>query len=380
MGTEIPFRSSPRSTLGVEMELAIVDLETRALTSASNEVLAVMGEGHPEGEHPKAKHELYQCTVEAITGICETAGEARADLAETLTELDRVTRARGMGVISTATHPFSGWAEQTVSPNPRYHALLERIGWPARRLTTHGTHYHVGVPSGPAAIAIANSLTYRLPVLLALSANSPFWNGHDTDMASARTKIFEGLPTAGLPPRIQGWPDFEQYMETLITAGAIESVRDVWWDVRPHPDFGTVELRMCDAMPTLDEVIALAALAQSLVADLARRFEAGEELASGRDWVIKENKWEAARYGLEADLVDDDGCRTPVRAVIEDLVDEVRPMADLLGCADELEGVADIVDRGAGYHRSRAVTAAGGTTVDVVDLLLEEFRSGCGAR
>ena len=154
-------------------------------------------------------------------------------------------------------------------------------------------------------------------MFLALSANSPFWNGLDTEMASTRTKIFEGLPTAGLPPRVETWADFERYMETLITAGAIESVRDVWWDVRPHPDFGTVELRMCDAMPTLDEVMALAAMAQSLVADLAARFDRGEPLPGCRDWVVKENKWRAARYGLEADLVDDDGCRTPVTDVID---------------------------------------------------------------
>ena len=374
---DIPFSTSPRATLGVEMELAIVDLESRALVTASSELLSEMGAGFPGGEHPKAKHELYQCTIEAITGICETVAEARADLAETLTDLNSVARSHGYGIISAATHPFSGWSEQTVSPNPRYHDLLRRLGWPARRLTTHGTHYHVGVPSGPAAIAIANSLTYRLPVFLALSANSPFWNGLDTEMASTRTKIFEGLPTAGLPPRVETWADFERYMETLITAGAIESVRDVWWDVRPHPDFGTVELRMCDAMPTLDEVMALAAMAQSLVADLAARFDRGEPLPGCRDWVVKENKWRAARYGLEADLVDDDGCRTPVKDVIAELVAELMPMAELLGCAAELASAEHIVAGGAGYARCRTVTESGGTTADVVDLLLEEFEAGC---
>ena len=374
---DIPFSTSPRATLGVEMELAIVDLESRALVTASSELLSEMGAGFPGGEHPKAKHELYQCTIEAITGICETVAEARADLAETLTDLNSVARSHGYGIISAATHPFSGWAEQTVSPNPRYHDLLRRLGWPARRLTTHGTHYHVGVPSGPAAIAIANSLTYRLPVFLALSANSPFWNGLDTEMASTRTKIFEGLPTAGLPPRVETWADFERYMETLITAGAIESVRDVWWDVRPHPDFGTIELRMCDAMPTLDEVMALAAMAQSLVADLAARFDRGEPLPGCRDWVVKENKWRAARYGLEADLVDDDGCRTPIKDVIEALVDELMPMAELLGCSAELASAERIVEGGAGYARCRTVTESGGTTSDVVDLLLEEFEAGC---
>ena len=206
---------------------------------------------------------------------------------------------RGLALISAATHPFSHWSTLRISPHPRYADLVDRIQWPARRLAIHGIHFHVGVRSGAKAVAIANSLAFHLPLFLALSASSPFWHGLDTGMASARTKIFEGLPTAGLPPQLDSYDDFEAFMETLIAANAIESVREVWWDVRPHPNFGTVELRMCDAMATLTEVAAVAALAQSLVQYLDAPLDAGEPLPGARDWVIRENKWLAARYGLD---------------------------------------------------------------------------------
>jgi carboxylate-amine ligase len=377
---EIPFRSSPRPTLGIEVELGIVRLDDRSLASESSRLLAELGGTHPAGVHPRAKHELFQCTVEVVTGVCDTVAEAGRDLRETVQLLEAAAERHGLGVLSSGTHPFSHWASQRITPDQRYLELVDLIGWPARRLAIHGTHFHVGVRSGPTAIAVANAVVVHLPLLLALSASSPYWHGQDTGLASARTKVFEGLPTAGLPPRLEDWSDFERLMETLLTAEAIRSIREVWWDVRPHPDFGTVELRMCDALPSLDETLALAALAQSLVADLQDRVELGRPLPSRREWVLRENKWLSARHGLDAALIADDrGARRPARDAVRELVEDLRPTAARLGCAAELEGVLRILEHGAGYERQRRIVASGGTLVDVVDALLEEFRAGVPA-
>lgn len=375
----ITFNASPEPTVGIEVELALVDRGTGELVSLSDDVLAELGAGHPDGLHPKAKHELFQCTIEAITGVCHTIAEAGDDLRATIAEIDRAADARGADLVSVATHPYSHWDEQVVSPGPRYSEFMERLGWPVRRLAIHGTHVHVGVTSGEAALAITHVLTEHLPLLLAFSASSPFWVGTDTGLASVRTKIFEVLPTAGLPPQLGTWAEFESFMHALLRAGAITSIREVWWDVRPHPNFGTVELRMGDAMGSLDEVLAFAAMAQCLVVDLQRRFDAGEALEAPRDWVVSENKWLAARHGLDAAfLVGHEGERRPARELLAELVQRLTPIARELGCAEELTSAVAIAERGTGHERQRAVIAAGGTTRDVVRHLVEEFRGEGG--
>ncbi len=372
----IPFHSSARSTLGIEMELMVVDRSTGELASAGSQLLAEMGRGHPGGAHPKAKHELLECTVEVITGICDTVEEARADLAGTIDELTAVAGRHGLALLSAGTHPLSSWHDQTVSPSPRYAALLDDMQWPAQRLQIFGMHVHVGIRSGAKAIAIANALTLYLPIFLALSASSPYWEAHDTGLASARSKVFEGLPTAGLPPHLDDWDDFERFMHTLVHAEAIKSIREVWWDIRPHPDFGTVELRICDAAPTLRETTALAALAQCLVTWFDQRLDSGDDLPVPRDWVMRQNKWLAARYGIDADLiVDEAGTRAPTRELVAAVVAELEPVAVELDCATELSGVASILETGPSYLRQRGVVARGGGLADVVHHLVAEFES-----
>jgi len=279
--------------------------------------------------------------------------------------------------MGAGTHPFSPWRDQRVSPDPSYHQLVEHIQWPARRLAIHGVHYHVGVPSGEVAVAVTNSLAFHLPLLLVLSASSPYWHGFDTGLASCRTKIFESLPTAGLPPQLTGWTDFERFMSTFIASKAIKSVREVWWDIRPHPTFGTVELRMCDGMASLGEVVSIGALAQCLVHDLTQRSISGSELPGARDWVIRQNKWLAARFGLEADLiVDDRGTLQPARAVVDDLLQRLEPIASELGCADEIRQIDTIFDVGPGYRRQRTIVERGGSMLDVVNHLVNELEAG----
>ncbi len=380
----IPFNASDGSSLGIEVELEIVDRCTRHLVSAATPILDELGTGQPDGRHPKVKHELLECTVEIITGICGTAAEARDDLERTLKEVAACTEARGLALLCSGSHPFSDWHAQDLSPDPRYAALINEMQWVGRRLQIFGVHFHVGVRSAEKAIAIANALTTYLPHFLALSASSPYWAGRDTGMASSRSTVFENLPTAGLPYHLAGWGEFEEFMETLLCAGAITGIREVWWDIRPHPDFGTVELRICDGIPTLGEVAALAALAQSLVEWFDGRLDRGDELPVRKDWVVRQNKWRAARHGLEARvLVDDRGTQSPLRREVVDLVEQLAPVAARLGCADELRANLATLDHGASYERQRRVTDGGGTLVDVVDCLVAEMetdRPGAGVR
>jgi len=377
----IQFNASERSSLGVEVELEIVDRRTRELASAATDILTEIGAGHPGGEHPKAKHELFECTIEIITGICATVAEAREDLGTTLKEVAAAAERRNLAMLCSGTHPFSDWHDQQISPDPRYGRLVDEMQWLARRMQIFGVHFHVGVRSAEKSIAIANALTAYIPHFLALSASSPYWHGRDTGLASCRSKVFENLPTAGLPYRLNDWAEFEKFMETLVNAQAITSIREVWWDIRPHPDFGTVELRICDGIPTLGEVAGLAALAQSLVEWLDTLIDRGYTLPVPREWVIRVNKWRAARYGVEAEIIgDDQGTRVPVAQSIRELVEELSPVASRLGCLDELRSNLDVLEHGPSYLRQRRVVEAGGGPVDIVDSLLSEMETDSPSR
>lgn len=360
--------------MGIELELHLVDRASGALVPRATELLDELGAAHPDREHPTAKHELFESTIEIITGVCDTPGQAADDLAATLAEVRAAASRRGLTLVSSGTHPFSTAREQVISPSPRYHELIESMQWPAKRLLICGMHVHVGVPSGPAAIAVVNELRRHLGVFLALSASSPFFEGEDTGLASARSKVFEGLPTAGLPPSLASWDDFEEFMATLLTARCISSIREVWWDVRPHPDFGTVELRICDAPPTVREAVALGALAQALVASTLERLHAGTLSPPPREWTVRENRWLAARFGTDAELiVDGAGRRRPVRELVLELVEQVRPAARRVGGTAALDDVARILDTGAGYTRQRRVVERGGSLADVVATLDREL-------
>ncbi|MDQ1745894.1 MAG: glutamate---cysteine ligase / carboxylate-amine ligase [Frankiaceae bacterium] len=380
---QIPFTSSPRSSLGVEWELELVDLESRQLASgrAASEILAELGAPHG-GEHPKAKHELLESCIEVITGVCTTADEAVGDLAATVEEVRVAAERRGLGLMCSGTHPFTDWATQEISPNPRYAKLIEDMQWLARRLQIFGVHVHVGVRSPDKAIPIVNALTAYIPHFLALSASSPYWMGTDTGLASARSKVFEGLPTAGLPYQLSGWDDFEQFMETLISAQTISTIREVWWDVRPHPHFGTVELRICDGLPTLYEIGWAAALSQCLVELFNGQLDKGYTLPMPKGWTVRENKWRAARYGVDAEIIVDETGRTaPLRDALGELVHDLTPIAERLGCTEQLCRINEILGIGPSYARQRAVAAAhGGDLVAVVDALMAEMRSNAPMR
>jgi carboxylate-amine ligase len=374
----IEFRHNERPTVGVEMELHVVDPESGALVSAANEILDEMGAPYPGGEHPKAKHELFQSTIEIITGICENASEAGRDLRASLDEVHEHTDLRGLTLMSSGTHPFGLARDQLISPAPRYHELIETMQWPARRLLICGLHVHVGVRDGARAILIINELRRHLPLFLALSSSSPYFEGEDSGLASARSKVFESLPTAGLPPHLHDWADFETFMSTLLESECISSIREVWWDIRPHPDFGTVELRMCDATPTVRETVAIAGLAQTLVAWCDARIDDGTLPVAPREWTVRENRWLASRYGTLAELIvehPEHGHpeRRPVGDLLRELIAELRPTAQALGTTEQLDDLMVILQAGSGAARQRSVIEAGGTLVDVVHHLVDSL-------
>lgn len=370
LATKIPFNGSPNPTLGVELELQIQDPTTHNLKSGSVQLLNRLG------DHPKIKQELTQSTIEVITGVCNNVAETRADLTASIRELYDLADEFDLEFASAGTHPFAQWREQKIYPNERYQHLVDKIQWPARRLLIYGLHVHVGISTGEKAIAILNGLTTYIPHLLALSASSPFIDFENTGMASARSKIFEGMPTAGLPFRLNSYGEFQRYINTLIRARAIETIREIWWDIRPHPGFGTLEIRICDAPSTLREVAALTALIQCLTVRMCTDYDDGEPLDTLHTWIVRENKWRAARHGLDAEvIITNEGDQIPLRVHVPQLIEELAPFARDLGCASELADVQSILDGGASYERQLRRYAETGRFEDVVVGLTEELRA-----
>ena len=370
----ISWNPSRGPTLGIEWELQLIDRRSRLLRQDAREVLASLPGLMESGEHPKIRYEFMQSTVEVVTGICSTVGEAKEDLAATISQLQRITGERGTILACAGTHPVSDWRDAKMAPIQRYAELLESLQWLARRIQTFGVHVHVGIRDGSKAIPIVNALAGYLPHFLALTASSPFWSGHDTGLASSRSVIWGGLPTSGPPQPLANWGEFENYMDTLVRAGTIRSIKEVWWDIRPHADFGTVEVRMFDGLPTLREVGMAAALTQSLVHLLDTQLDRGYTLPCPSAWVARDNKWRATRYGLDAMVITDDyGSTAPLRDQLYELVRELEPVAERLGCSAELAVAFEVLDQGASYERQRAVVAADGDLSDVVDALAAEF-------
>ena len=370
----VDFVPSAGPSLGVEVEYGVIDAATGELAPAAEEILGIMGAEFPDNEHPKAKHELFNSSIEVITGVCQNPDEAADDLKGTLLELKPLLDERGLAMESSGTHPFAVWEDLSLSPGERYQELVDTIGWPARRLAIHGVHFHVGVRSKEKAIQFIDALMSYLPQMLALSTSSPYWMGDDTGLASIRSKIFEIMPTSGLPPWMEDWADFERFMAALIKAETIKSVKEVWWDVRPHPTYGTIEFRMCDGIPTLREVRAIAALAQALVVWMDGRVDNGEPLPDIPSWVARENKWRAARFGLDGRvMLDTSGNTQSFRDNISEMVEFLQPAAKQLGTTDALNSVREILETGSSAQRQRAVVAGGGSLKDVVELLRGEL-------
>jgi glutamate---cysteine ligase / carboxylate-amine ligase len=375
----IDFRASERATLGVEWELAVVDRSTRDLVNRAPDVLDALT-GAPGLRDGAVHRELLLNTIEVVTGICESVPEAMADLDGTLGQVRGVTDALGLELFCAGTHPFARWSEQQVTPGERYARLIDRTQWWGRQMLIYGVHVHVGVRSVHKVMPMLDTLLNWFPHLQALSASSPYWDGADTGYASNRAMMFQQLPTAGLPFQFPDWAGYERYVQDMFTTGVIDELGEIRWDIRPSPRLGTIEVRVCDGIPTLEEVGALTALVHCLVDDLDRRLDDGETLPTMPPWHVQENKWRAARYGLDAEVIlDAAGRERLVTDDLHDLLDRLAPTARRLGCERELACIDDLVRRGASYQRQRAVAkATGGDLRAVVDGLCAELRSGPG--
>ncbi len=363
----IVFSGSPGPTIGVEVELQILDPATRRLANAAPALLERLA--HDE----RVKPELLECVVEINTEICRDIHEVREDLGARLARVQAACADLGLALAATGTHPLAHWEELRITDNPRYLDLVDRMQWVARRFMIFGLHVHIGVPDGEKAVAISNSVASYLPVLLGLSASSPFWLGNDTGLASCRIKVFEALPTAGLPPFLTNWNEFVSYMNTLMTAQAIESIREVWWDVRPHLGFGTVEVRVCDGVNTLSEMLAMVGLIQALVVWLGDRYDAGGELPVLKRWTLLENKWRACRWGTDARIIlNERGEQRSLARKIEELLEDLRPVSERLGSWDAVQRIRGLMANPS-FERQRAIYRASGSFEAVVDANIREL-------
>ncbi|PTL73700.1 glutamate--cysteine ligase [Rathayibacter caricis DSM 15933] len=374
---EISFAQSDRSTLGIEWEVAIVDRQTGDLANVADVVLeALRGEdGEP---HPRITGELLRNTVELVSGVHTTVRDAVADLQDQLRQVREITDPMGLDLVCSGTHPFAQWYDQSITDKERYHRLIDRTQWWGRNMMIWGIHVHVGIEDRDKVLAILKSLLDYYPHLQALSASSPFWGGVDTGYASNRALMFQQLPTAGLPPQFGAWANYEEYVDDMMRTGVIDDHTEVRWDIRPSPQWGTLEMRACDGLSSAEEIGAVAALIQCLVEHLSTRLDQGEDLPTMQPWYVRENKWRAARYGLDAEIIlDSAGAERLVTDDIRDLLVTLAPVAERLDCTAELADVELILVAGASYQRQLKVAAANdGDLKSVVRALAGELRDG----
>ena len=368
---KLEFHSNDRPTIGIELELGIVDAKTMSLTSAIQPLVQLL----PEDQRIAFKPELMQCCIEVISGVCDTVTDAEADLTEKLVLLERAADQLDLGLWWGATHPFSSCHEQKVTPDPRYEDLVELLQEMARRLVTFGLHVHVGVDSGDKAVMICDRIMQYLPVLLSLSCSSPFWERRNTGLASYRSKIMEGLPTAGLPTLMRNWSEYVWLINHLVDTGFINTIREIWWDVRPHHKFGTVELRVCDIPGRLRETLALAALIQCLVQTLSDEIDEGAYQHDCHPMMVRQNKWRACRFGTNAQLVNSFTYEVePVPKVTEALIRRMSPQASELGCVENLEYIQEMAEAPDNATRQNALLLETGDVQEMVRQLTRESR------
>jgi carboxylate-amine ligase len=333
------FTRNERPTLGVELELQLIDAETFALANRIEDIQKVL----PPELLEVVKPELMQSYVEINTGVCDTVKEAGVDLTAKLEALERVIDPLGIKLLWAASHPFSSWREQQITVDERYFQLVELMQDVARRLLTFGLHVHVGVDTGDKAINICDRMLRYLPLLLALSSNSPFWEDRDTGLHSNRSKIMEGLPTAGLPHQMRNWSEYVWLISHLKQTGFINSIREIWWDIRPHHIFGTVEVRICDMPPNMEHVLGITALVQCLVHAISKEVDEGTYQLDYHPMMIQQNKWRATRFGADARLVNaPQYTQHTVTETVTELVETLMPHAEELGCVSELQSAIQI--------------------------------------
>jgi glutamate---cysteine ligase / carboxylate-amine ligase len=365
------FGKSDAYTLGVEEEYMLLDSETFDLVQHIDTVLAAV-QGHEL--EPRINAELMQSVLEIATPVCHTASDVEVQLLELRGYVSQVARAQGLRVGSAGTHPFSLFERQRITAKDRYRALVDQMQYIARRELIFGMHVHVAVDDPEKAIQVVNALIGHLAELVALSSNSPFWRGEPTGLASSRHMVFAAFPRSGPPPRFKDYADYAEVVGQLERTGCIADYTHIWWDIRLHPRLGTIEIRICDAVTQLDDVVAITAYCQALVKHYSERFEAGDDIPTFHRILTTENKWLAARYGLEApvmDLVTGRRNRMPVAQVVRRTLKLIAPHAKELGSETELAGIEQILRRGNGADRQLRVFNANRDIVEVVREIAE---------
>ncbi len=377
MLVKLDFAPSARSTVGLEWEIMLADPATGDLVGRAPELLAAL-EAESEEERHTVTGELLTNTIEVTSGIGDSVAHAVDDIANAIAAVREATDPAGIELLSAGSHPFAQWFDQEVTDKTRYHTLIERTQWWGRNMMIWGIHVHIGVEDQRKVIPIINALAAYLPHLQALAASSPFWAGERTGYASNRALVFQQLPTAGLPWPLRDWSQYESYLEDMVRTGVMADATEVRWDIRPAPRWGTIEVRACDGLSTLPELASMAALVQVLVEHLSRQLDEGRDLAEMPAWFHRENKWRAARYGLDARvIIDAAGTQRPVRDHLADIIEELAPVALELGCVREFASIGTILTAGASYERQLTIAnATGGDLAAVVQHLIREFRSG----
>ncbi|MDQ3817423.1 MAG: carboxylate-amine ligase [Acidobacteriota bacterium] len=355
-------------TLGIEEEFQIVDPVTRELRSHVSEILEegrmILGE--------QVKPEMIQAQIEVGTGICRNIQEARTDLTRLRAIISHLAQKKGLAIVAASTHPISQWKEQQIYDDPHYQLLIEELQMVARSLLIFGLHVHVGVEDRERQIHIMNAARYFLPHLLALSTSSPFWLGINTGLKSYRSEVFKKFPRTDIPDHFDSYQSFERYVELLLKTNSISNPKKIWWDIRPHPHFPTLEFRVCDIPTRVDDTVAIAALFQAIVAKLNKLIDKNLGFRLYRRMLIQENKWRAVRYGLDGKMIDfGKQTEVPVRDLILELLEFVDDVLDELESRKEVEHIHDILERGTSADEQLQVFKETNDLKAVVDRLIE---------
>lgn len=357
------FAASRRSTLGIEWELALVDPQSGEIVPRAKDLLSAI-------DDPRFDKEFLAGMIELITGVHGTTDEAIDELKAMRDTAVAAAERLGVAIVGTGTHPTSRWREQEQADDDRYRRVVQKAGDWGRRLIIFGVHNHVGIEHRDKAVPLLRSMLDRLPLILGLSASSPFWQGLDTGFASHRTMLFQQLPTGGLPPMLVDWQEYERTLADMLRAGVIDELGELRWDVRPSPSIGTLEVRIADGAPSIDNLAAVTALTHCLVEEASRALDAGEPQQHLPSWLVRENKWRAARDGLDATaIVDEQGTLQTVRDALGEAVERLAPVAADLGATRSLEAVTRVVEGGGSAARQRAAFERGGHPAVLAELI-----------
>ena len=364
----------PTFTIGIEEEYQTVDPVTGELRSHIQVELLEKGKKLLQ---ERVKAEMHQSVVEVGTSVCRTIKEAKEEVKKLRRDIIRLASENGLRLASVATHPFSDWRTQEIHPDERYKNIVEDMQLVARANLIFGLHVHIGIDDRETAIHMMNHARYFLPHILALSTNSPFWLGMNTGLKSYRCKVFDKFPRTNIPDYFPSWGEYENFIKLLIKTNCIDNAKKIWWDIRPHPFFNTIEFRVCDIPMRADETIALAALIQATVAKLYKLYTANQGFRLYRRALIMENKWRAARYGLDGKLIDFGKQKeVPARDLVHEYLDFIDDVVDELDSRQELEYIHKILETGSGADRQLRIFEETGHLKNVVDYIIEETEAG----